>query len=131
MTLPGHNPDARLASDQRTDRQRAGDAAERRALAYLIKQGCRPIATNTHAKVGELDLVVTDGQTLVFVEVRFRATTAFGGAAGSVGAAKQLRIRRSAELFLLRRFGQSAWPACRFDVIAIEANELNWIKNAF
>lgn len=84
-----------------------------------------------NAKVGELDLVVSDHQTLVFVEVRYRASAAFGGAAGSVGAAKQLRIRRSAELYLLRRFGQAAWPACRFDVIAIEGDQLNWIKNAF
>lgn len=131
MTVSGRNLDARPMRGHRTDRQRAGDAAERQARAYLIAQGCCPIASNTHGKVGELDLVVAEGQTIVFVEVRFRATAAFGGAAGSVSAAKQLRIRRSAELYLLRRYGQSAWPACRFDVIAIEGNELNWIKSAF
>ena len=97
----------------------------------MLEQGCRLIARNERSKVGELDLVVQDGKELVFVEVRARSSSAFGGAAASVGSAKQLRLKKAAQLFLLRRFGQSHWPACRFDVVAIESNELNWIKNAF
>lgn len=81
--------------------------------------------------MGELDLIVLDGSELVFVEVRARSGFAFGGAAASVGPSKQARLRRAAQLFLLKRFGQGRWPVCRFDVIALESNELNWIKNAF
>ncbi len=97
----------------------------------MLSQGCQLIASNERAKVGELDLIVQDGAELVFVEVRARSSFAFGGAAASVGPAKQARLRKAAQLFLLRRFGQGRWPACRFDVIALESNELSWIKNAF
>lgn len=89
------------------------------------------MASNQRGKVGELDLIMQDGTELVFVEVRARSSSAFGGAAASVGATKRARLRRAAQLYLLRQFGQNPWPACRFDVLALEPNELNWIKNAF
>lgn len=111
--------------------QIVGAAGEQRALDYLLAQGCRLIANNQRAKVGELDLIMQDGGELMFVEVRVRGSARFGGAAASVGPIKQARLRRAAQLYLLRRFGQGQWPRCRFDVVAIEADQLNWIKNAF
>ena len=69
-----------------------------------------------------------DGPTLVFVEVRRRASTAYGGAAASIGAIKQRRIVFAARHFLLR------WPApppCRFDVVAIDAGQVRWLRAAF
>jgi putative endonuclease len=89
------------------------------------------VAANVRYKVGELDLVMRDGATLVFVEVRSRRSAGFGGAAGSIDRRKQLRLRRAANLFLLQRFGQRRWPACRFDVVAYEAGRPNWIRAAF
>lgn len=115
----------------RTARQQIGDAGEERALAFLLARGCLVVERNASARVGEIDLIVRDGQELVFAEVRVRADDRFGGAAASVGWAKQTRIRRAAQLYLQRHFAAGAWPACRFDVIAIESHELNWIKNAF
>ncbi len=93
--------------------------------------GLVPVARNLRYKVGELDLVMRDGATLVFVEVRARRSLAFGGAAASVDARKQMRLRRAAQCYLQAAFGQRAWPACRFDVVAFEAGEPRWLKAAF
>ncbi len=89
------------------------------------------VAGNVRYKVGELDLVMRDGATLVFVEVRSRSSSSFGGAAGSIDHRKRLRLSRAANLFLLERYGQQRWPACRFDVVAFEAGRPNWIRAAF
>ena len=74
---------------------------------------------------------MTDGAAFVFVEVRSRVSSTFGGAAGSIDQRKRLRLQRAANRFLLESFGQRAWPECRFDVIAFEAGAPNWIKGAF
>jgi putative endonuclease len=111
--------------------QRRGFAAERRAMDHLVSHGLRPVDRNAGSKVGELDLVMLDGDTLVFVEVRSRASRAFGGAAASIDAAKRTRVRRAAQHWLQRRFGERSWPACRFDVVAIDDDVLDWIRDAF
>jgi putative endonuclease len=112
-----------------------GDAAEARALAHLQRQGLRLVERNYRvargpsARGGEIDLVLRDRDgTLVFVEVRSRRAVDHGGAAASVGAAKQSRLRRAAQHYLLR------WPApppCRFDVVAIDGERIEWIQAAF
>ncbi|MEP6790049.1 MAG: YraN family protein, partial [Ramlibacter sp.] len=78
---------------------------------------------------GEIDLVMrdTDG-TLVFVEVRKRASAAFGGAAGSVGGVKQRRIIFAARHYLMRL---AAAPPCRFDVVSLQAGNIEWLRAAF
>jgi putative endonuclease len=111
--------------------KQAGDAAEDRALAYLLGHGLQLVARNyrtPHRGGGEIDLVMRDGATLVFVEVRKRASRAFGGAAASVLGAKQRRIVFAARHFLMR------WPEpppCRFDVVGVEAGRIDWLKAAF
>jgi len=112
-------------------RQRVGFDAEALAEAYLGERGLQPIERNVRFRGGEIDLVMREGAEWVFVEVRARASSRFGGAAASVGWRKQQRLVMAAQLYLLRRFGHRAWPACRFDVLAFEAGEPHWIRSAF
>lgn len=103
-----------------------GQAAEARALAYLQQQGMQLVERNFSCRCGEIDLIMREQQTLVFVEVRQRTSTRFGGAAASVTAVKQARLWRTAEYYLQR---YAAPPGCRFDLIAIQGDELNWIRH--
>jgi len=112
-------------------RQSQGFDAEDRAQAFLEAHGLQTVERNVRFRGGELDLVMRDGPEWVFVEVRARADARFGGAAASVGPIKQRRLIRAAQLYLMRRFGQRGWPACRFDVVAFEAGVPCWIRAAF
>lgn len=112
---------------RRTARQRTGDDAEDRALAYLQAQGLQLIQRNFRCKGGEIDLILRENATIVFVEVRARASSAFGGAVASVTAAKQRRLLLAAQVWLQ---GQSGLPPCRFDVVALEGGQLQWLRNA-
>ena len=114
-----------------TARQQAGSLAEQQARRHLEAAGLRFVAANVRFKLGEVDLVMADGPVAVFVEVRSRRSPAFGGAAASVDARKQMRIRRAAQCWLQHRCGERPWPPCRFDVVAIEAGRLHWLKDAF
>ena len=118
-----------------TDKQESGDAAEARALAHLLRHGLvlvernYRVARGPHARGGEIDLILRDrDDTLVFVEVRQRIDTRHGGAAASVGAAKRASLVLAARHYL-RRY--AAPPACRFDVVAIDGSELEWLRAAF
>jgi len=115
-----------LAGQRRTAKQLAGDAAEERARTWLERQGLTTIERNFRCKGGEIDLVMQDGATLVFVEVRKRARGGFGGAAASVTPRKQARLVIAAQTFLLR---YRHLPPCRFDVVAIDGDALEWLKN--
>lgn len=112
-------------------RRQRGAEAEQRARAHLEAAGLRFVAANVRYKVGEIDLIMADGRTAVFVEVRSRRSLSFGGAAASVVYRKQRRIRLAAQCWLSQRMGQRPWPPCRFDVIAIENGGLDWIPGAF
>ncbi len=112
-----------------------GDDAEAVALAYLQRQGLALVQRNyrvaggPHARGAEVDLILRERDgTLVFVEVRSRAAASHGGALASVGAAKQRRIVRAAQHYLLRL---PVLPPCRFDVVAVEAGQVRWVKAAF
>lgn len=111
----------------RTARQADGAAAEDDALEYLKRQGLCLVERNFRCKGGEIDLIMRDRQALVFVEVRKRADARHGGAAASVTARKQARLIIAAQVFLQR---YRDLPECRFDVVAIDGKELNWMKNA-
>ncbi len=117
------------------DRQASGRSAEARALQHLLGQGLRLLAQNWSCRRGELDLVMLDGDTVVFVEVRYRRYGAWGGALESVDARKRAKLVSAAEHFLQKESRWSRHP-CRFDVVAIGADsnspaDLNWIRNAF
>ncbi len=109
----------------------AGRSAEARARALLEREGLTFVAGNVRYRFGELDLVMEDGGTLVFVEVRERAGIRFGGAAASIDARKRLRLSRAAQRYLQQAFGSRRVPPCRFDVVAIDAGRPQWIKSAF
>lgn len=104
-----------------------GDAGEESAVRHLEAQGMRVLARNFRVKGGELDIVGRDGATIVFVEVRRRASADFGGAAYSITATKQRRLVLAARHWLARH-GDAA---CRFDCVLIEGENLEWIKDAF
>lgn len=122
---------ARAGRERRRAALQRGAAAERMARMHLQQAGLHFLAANLRYRVGEIDLLMRDGPVLVFVEVRSRRSSAYGGAAASVDARKQLRLRRAAQCLLRERFGHADWPACRFDVVAIEAGRLAWIRDAF
>ena len=109
-----------------------GNAAEDAALAHLLAAGLTLVERNYRTPGrggGEIDLVMREaGGTLVFVEVRARAATTHGGAAASVGGVKQRRIVLAARHYLMRH---KSPPACRFDVVAIDGNHIEWLKAAF
>ena len=121
-------------------RQRSGAQSEALALRYLEHRGLRLIRQNFHVHgMGEIDLVMRGNsplqpRVLVFVEVRYRASQRFGGAAASVTPAKQQRLLRTAAAFQQGHPRFRAWPA-RFDVVAITGslNEpaFTWIRAAF
>jgi putative endonuclease len=112
--------------------KQAGDAAEDRALAHLEAAGLRLVVRNYRTPGrggGEIDLVMRERDgTLVFVEVRQRAGSGFGGALASVGAVKQRRIVFAARHYLLRL---ASAPPCRFDVVGVQAGEIEWLRAAF
>ncbi|GAB2858486.1 YraN family protein [Pseudoduganella ginsengisoli] len=110
-----------------TGRQLHGQAGEDRALEYLSSHGLTLVERNFRCKVGEIDLIMQDWQNLVFVEVRRRDSRDFGGALASVTPVKQRRMVRAAQFYLLR---YKKLPPCRFDVIAIDGDSLQWLRNA-
>lgn len=111
-----------------TTRSETGRAAEDAAAALLRSKGLVILELNFRAKVGEIDIVAKDGDEAVFVEVRARASAAFGGAAASVGGAKRRKLIKAAQLWLQVR----AWTGpCRFDVVAIDAGVAEHLPAAF
>lgn len=109
-----------------------GNAAEDRALAHLQAAGLQLLARNYRTPGrggGEIDLVLRERDgTLVFVEVRSRASSAWGGAGASIGAVKQRRIVFAARHYLLRF---ASPPPCRFDAVLIDGGEVQWLRAAF
>jgi len=111
-----------------------GRSFEAIARGRLEQAGLECIATNVNYRFGELDLVMREDETLVFVEVRYRRQTSFGGGALSVTPGKQRRIALAASAWLAAH-PRLARRACRFDVVAVagsqEAPAIDWIRNAF
>lgn len=109
-----------------------GAAAEAAALSLLQKAGLQLLARNARSRAGELDLVMRDGQTLVFVEVRQRSGTAFGGALATLDAHKCRRVIRAARGWLAQHPAQAQCP-CRFDVVLADGQpaQLQWLRDAF
>ena len=108
-----------------------GALAEQLAAQFLHQQGLKLLQQNYRCKLGEIDLIMQEGDTHVFVEVRLRSSAQFGGAAASIDTRKQTKILRTAQHYLatLPRI-----PPCRFDAILMQTTEMKnieWIKNAF
>lgn len=111
-----------------TTRQAAGRDAEDAALARLRQSGLTLLERNYRARRGEIDLVMRDGDTLVFVEVRYRSSAGYGSAAETVDHRKRAKLIAAAQSYLQRK----RWRhACRFDVVAMQGARLNWLRDAF
>jgi putative endonuclease len=107
----------------------SGNNAEEAALDFLLARGFTLVARNFRCKVGELDLIVKDPTTLVFVEVRYRQDTSRGTGAETVTGRKMAKLIKAAQYFLQRNPDQGHLD-CRFDVISITTS-IDWIQNAF
>lgn len=105
-----------------------GFNAEKRALTYLKSQGLTLLAQNYSSRFGEIDLIMQEHHEVIFIEVRYRKNYAFGGSAVTVNTKKQQRIIKTAHCYLR---SLTILPPCRFDVIAMTGNELEWIQGAF
>lgn len=120
------------AADERAEHLRLGQQAEDAAKAYLERHGLRCLERNFRTRFGEIDLVMDDRGTRVFVEVRYRRSRRCGGALESVDSRKQGRLRAAAQWYLGLH---PKVTAARFDVIAVEPGpdrtpDFIWVKNA-
>ncbi len=107
-----------------------GTAQEQRAADFLLAEGYELITSNFRCKSGEVDIIARDGDYLCFVEVKYRATLKAGQPESAVGFAKQRRICRVADFYLVRHaIGPST--QVRFDVVAILGDDIRLHKNAF
>lgn len=109
----------------------SGALAEQLAAQYLTEQGLKLLHANYRCRFGEIDLIMQDAETHVFVEVRLRSSAKFGGAAASIDARKQAKLLKTAH-FYLAQF--KCIPSCRFDAILLQSadiNKIEWVKNAF
>jgi putative endonuclease len=108
-----------------------GPAAEKLAAVFLQRNGLQLIESNFRCRYGEVDLILREGGTIVFAEVRLRSNAAFGGAAASITPGKQAKVVRAAQFYLQR--SRSSLP-CRFDAVlldGLDAARVEWIRNAF
>ncbi|WP_421620898.1 YraN family protein [Alkalilimnicola ehrlichii] len=107
-----------------------GNRGERRALEHLTGQGLELLECNFRCRAGEIDLIMRDGEVVVFVEVRVRTHPGYGGALASITPAKQRRLARAAARWLQRhRLTQRA--VCRFDVVTFDGEGPQWLRHAF
>ena len=116
-------------------RKERGQRAEHRARRWLEQRGLVPVIANYQCRLGEVDLIMDDGETLVFVEVRWRAYSRYGGALASVDGRKQRRLILAARHYL-GRYPYQAQRPCRFDVLGLEPDDdgevrYHWVQNAF
>jgi putative endonuclease len=110
-----------------TSTQAKGAAAEDLAAQYLAERGLRLIGRNFRVRGGEIDLICRDGATVVFVEVRLRRRSDYGGAAASITAAKQAKIVMAARHWLARHGN----AVCRFDCVLLDGEHIEWLRDAF
>lgn len=119
----------------RRDARTVGSEAERLANRFLQRKGLTQVTRNFRCRVGEIDLIMKDGDCLVFVEVRYRANNQFARASLSIDIHKQRKIIRTAALFI-GMHARYANSVVRFDVVAIDADDhgeqsIEWLRDAF
>ena len=110
---------------------KSGALAEQLAAQYLQSHGLKLLHSNYRCRFGEIDLILQDGETHVFAEVRLRSNAAFGGAAASIDARKQAKLLKTAQFYLS---GFKRMPPCRFDAVLMQSTDLKqieWVKSAF
>ncbi len=120
---------AQVATDATKTAAPTGELYERKAEAMLEAAGLTLVERNWSCRMGEIDLIMRDGDTLVFVEVRKRDSTRFGGAGASISAHKQARLERAIGLYLSHL---PRTPVCRIDAVLFDGGgRASWLKNVF
>jgi putative endonuclease len=112
----------------------AGLEAEKLAATYLMSHGLKMVTQTYHCRFGEIDLIMKDAKTLVFVEVRLRTNSQFGTAAASITPQKQQKLILTAQHYLQEYSREHDNCPCRFDAILMnkaDANHIEWVRNAF
>ena len=107
-----------------------GERGEHLAAEFLVSRGLTVTARNYRCRFGDIDLIARDGDTVVFVEVRSRADSSYGGAAASITAGKREKLLKTARHYLA---GSKRPPPCRFDAVLLTGDppHIEWIRNAF
>jgi len=115
--------------------KQSGDIAEQLAANFLAEQGLIFVESNVHSRQGEIDLVMKEKDTFVFIEVKYRKNKHFGGAIAAIPYKKQQKIIKTAAFYLQQHSLKEYNTSCRFDVVAIDGElnhpEITWLKNAF
>jgi putative endonuclease len=124
-----------LLWNKRSTTKEIGDNTEIIARAYLEEKGLVFQCNNFFSKLGEIDLIMKDDETLVFIEVKFRSSNHFGGAISAISVKKQQKIRKTTAFYLQQSGLNEYNTACRFDVVTLQGNidkpHITWLKNAF
>lgn len=116
------------------NKNNAGLEAESLAATFLTSHGLKLVTQNYHCKFGEIDLIMKDAKTLVFIEVRLRTNSKFGDAGASITQQKQQKLILTAQFFLQEHAQLYGNHACRFDAVLmnkLDAQQIAWIRNAF
>ncbi|GLT18523.1 UPF0102 protein [Vibrio zhanjiangensis] len=113
-------------------KRQSGEHYEALAEQYLVRQGLVTIEKNFHVKGGELDLIMQDSSSIVFIEVRYRSNQHYGHAAETVTQTKMLKLVKAANVWLMKQGKSVHTTDFRFDLIAIhqQGQQIEWIKNA-
>lgn len=126
------NRNSRAKEATSTDK---GQITEQFAEDFLVKQGLVLVDKNYHCRQGEVDLIMLEGDTYVFVEVKYRKSMTFGGAIAAISASKQKKIKHCVTFYLHQAGLNEYNTPCRVDVVALEGNinqpAVSWLKNAF
>lgn len=112
------------------NKRSVGTEKENIAVEYLSENKAEILARNYYFRGGEIDLIAKDGEYVCFIEVKYRKNSSFGAPEEAVTTAKQKKIIRGAKLFLYQNRYPTDTP-CRFDVVSVYGDEINWIKDAF
>ncbi|PKO51851.1 MAG: YraN family protein [Betaproteobacteria bacterium HGW-Betaproteobacteria-20] len=116
------------------NKNNAGLDAEKLAATFLVNHGLKLMVQNYHCRYGEIDLIMKDAKTLVFVEVRLRTNNKFGSAGASITPQKQQKLILTAQHYLQEYSRQHGESLCRFDAILMtkaDAQHIEWLPNAF
>ena len=120
---------------RKTTHVETGKSAENFAATYLTNQGLLPLQNNFQNRQGEIDLIMKDNDTWVFIEVIYRQANNFGGAISAISTSKQQKIKQCAAFYLQQSGLNEYNTPCRFDVVALQGDitnpEITWLKNAF
>jgi putative endonuclease len=112
-----------------------GSITEQKAKQFLIEQGLLFVDQNIHCRQGEIDLIMKEGDTFVFIEVKYRKNNHFGGAIYAVSTPKQRKLKHCVAFYLHKIHLNEYNTPCRFDVVALEGDinqpQITWLKNAF